>query len=68
MSNYKERQKEETEVMEFWDNLITNSPGEFLEHYLGLDLLTKCKLKAFIQVRDKELYNKMEDILCTSSF
>lgn len=63
MFNYKEQQQKETEVMEFWDDLITNSPGQFLEHYLGLDLLTKCKLKAFIQVRDSELYTKMTKII-----
>jgi len=61
--NWRQAQAEEKATMEFWEDLINNEPVYFLKQYLTLDMLQQCKLKAFIQVRDKELYTKLQEII-----
>ena len=63
MKEYQQRQADETEQMKFWDEIINKSPKVFITHYNELNLMNQCKVKAFIQVRDRELYSKLEKLL-----
>lgn len=49
--------------MQFWDEIINKSPKVFIAHYNELSLMNQCKVKAFIQVRDRKLYAKLEKLL-----
>ena len=63
MKEYQQRQADETKQMQFWDEIINQQPKVFLTHFNELDLINQCRLKAFIQVRDRELYSKLEKLL-----
>lgn len=63
MSEYLEQQKKERETMEFFTNEINNNSEKFREEFFKLHIIEQCKMKAFIQVRDSELYKKMLKVL-----
>ena len=63
MKEYQQRQADETEQMQFWDEIINKSPKVFIAHFNELSLMNQCKVKAFIQVRDSGLYSKLEKLL-----
>ena len=63
MPEYLELQAKETETMNFWANFINNEPENFKKQYKQIGILDQCKLRAFIQIRDSELYQKMLKIL-----
>ena len=46
-----------------WATEQAKNPKVFITHYNELNLMNQCKVKAFIQVRDKELYSKLEKLL-----
>lgn len=63
MAEYLVKQQKEREAMEWFTNEINNNAKKFKEEFLNLHIIDQCKMKAFIQVRDKKLYEKMVEIL-----